>query len=137
VGWAKAPTGPRKARPDDKLRAAPTRSLTEADQKIATTVDERKRVEKHATLDLEPPIAGGYIQTAEGQHRDTHAWTEIYIPRAGWRGFDPTTNTLAGNEHVSVAVAREHEKACPVCGAWEDPANAFSTMEVSVQVDSL
>ncbi len=43
-------------------------------------------------------------------------------------------NKLAGNEHVSVAVAREQEKACPVSGMWEGPANAFSSMEVSVQV---
>jgi REP element-mobilizing transposase RayT len=30
VGWAKAPTGPRKTRPDDKLRAVPTKPLREA-----------------------------------------------------------------------------------------------------------
>ena len=30
VGWAKAPTGPRKARPDDKLRAVPTKAFREA-----------------------------------------------------------------------------------------------------------
>jgi hypothetical protein len=29
VGWAKAPTGPREARPDDKLRAEPTRPIRE------------------------------------------------------------------------------------------------------------
>jgi transglutaminase-like putative cysteine protease len=74
---------------------------------------------------------------AEDQHGDTHAWTEVYIPGAGWRGFDPTNNKLAGKEHVSVAVAREHEKACPVCGAWEGPVNAFSNVEVSVPVVSL
>jgi hypothetical protein len=34
-------------------------------------------------------------------------------------------------------VAREHEKACPVCGAWEGPVNAFSNVEVSVPVVSL
>jgi transglutaminase-like putative cysteine protease len=79
-------------------------------------------------------FVSGYIQMAEGQHGATHAWTEIYIPGAGWRGFDPTNNKLAGNEHVSVAVALEQEKACPVAGVWEGPANAFSNMEVSVQV---
>jgi transglutaminase-like putative cysteine protease len=76
----------------------------------------------------------GYIQMAEGQHGATHAWTEIYIPGAGWRGFDPTNNKLAGNEHVSVGVAREQEKASPVSGMWSGPANAFRHMEVSVQV---
>jgi transglutaminase-like putative cysteine protease len=76
----------------------------------------------------------GYIQMNEGQHGATHAWTEVYLPGAGWRGFDPTNNKLAGNEHVSVAVAREQEKACPLAGTWEGPANAFNRMEVSVQV---
>ena len=76
----------------------------------------------------------GYIQMGEGQHGATHAWTEIYIPGAGWHGFDPTNNKLAGSEHVSVAVAREQEKASPLSGSWEGPANAFERMEVSVQV---
>jgi transglutaminase-like putative cysteine protease len=76
----------------------------------------------------------GYIIMGEGQHGATHAWTEIYIPGAGWRGFDPTNNKFAGSEHVSVAVAREHEKASPLSGTWEGPADAFDRMEVSVQV---
>jgi transglutaminase-like putative cysteine protease len=70
----------------------------------------------------------------EGQHGATHAWTEIYIPGAGWRGFDPINNKLAGFEHVSVAVAREHEKASPLSGTWDGPPDAFDRMEVSVQV---
>jgi transglutaminase-like putative cysteine protease len=79
----------------------------------------------------------GYIQMAEGQHGATHAWTEIYIPGAGWRGFDPTNNKLAGAEHVSVAVARDPEKASPLSGAWEGAPDAFDHLEVSVQVVSL
>jgi len=76
----------------------------------------------------------GYIQMDEGQHGATHAWTEVYLPGAGWHGFDPTNNKLAGNEHISVAVAREQEKASPLSGTWEGPANAFNSMNVSVQV---
>ena len=79
----------------------------------------------------------GYIQMAEGQHGATHAWTEIYLPGAGWHGFDPTNNKLAGSEHISVAVAREQEKAAPLSGSWEGPADAFERMEVSVQVVEL
>jgi hypothetical protein len=46
-----------------------------------------------------------------------------HIPGAGWHGFDPTNNKLAGGEHVSVsvAVAREQEKAIPLSGAWAGP----------------
>jgi transglutaminase-like putative cysteine protease len=76
----------------------------------------------------------GYIQMERDQHGATHAWTEIYIPGAGWRGFDPTNNNFAGEEHVSIAVARDAEKASPLCGAWEGPADAFDRMEVTVKV---
>ena len=76
----------------------------------------------------------GYIQMGEGQHGAPHAWTEIYIPGAGWHGFDPTNNKIVGGEHVSVAVAREQEKASPLSGSWHGPADAFCKMEASVQV---
>lgn len=76
----------------------------------------------------------GYIQMGEGQHGATHAWTEVYIPGAGWHGFDPTNNKRVGNEHVSVAVAREQEKASPLSGTWDGPDGAFDRLDVSVQV---
>jgi transglutaminase-like putative cysteine protease len=76
----------------------------------------------------------GYIQMREGQHGATHAWAEVYLPGAGWRGFDPTNNKLAGAEHVSVAVARAQETAVPLSGSWNGPPDAFERMEVTVQV---
>jgi transglutaminase-like putative cysteine protease len=76
----------------------------------------------------------GYIQMPEGQHGATHAWTEVYVPGAGWRGFDPTNNKPAGAEHVSVAVAREQEKAIPVSGTWSGPPDAFAHLDVRVEV---
>jgi hypothetical protein len=39
-----------------------------------------------------------------------------------------------GPEHISVAVAREQEKASPLSGYWEGAADAFSQIKVSVQV---
>jgi len=82
-------------------------------------------------------FVSGYIQMAEGQHGATHAWTEVYVPGAGWLGFDPTNDKPAGDEHTPVAVARAQEKAMPLSGSWDGPADAFLRMEVSVQVASL
>lgn len=79
----------------------------------------------------------GYVQMGEGQHGSTHAWTEIYIPGAGWQGYDPTNNKLAGDEHISVGVAPHHAEASPLSGSWKGPANAFERMDVTVQVVAL
>jgi len=76
----------------------------------------------------------GYIQLAGEQHGATHAWAEVYIPGAGWRGYDPTNNKMAGSEHVSVAVACDPWKASPVSGTWKGPADAFRSLTVDVMV---
>jgi transglutaminase-like putative cysteine protease len=79
----------------------------------------------------------GYVQMGEGQHGATHAWTEIYLPGAGWKGYDPTNNKLAGDEHISVGVAPHHSLASPLSGSWSGPSEAFESMNVSVQVVAL
>ncbi|QDV30532.1 hypothetical protein Spb1_24660 [Planctopirus ephydatiae] len=76
----------------------------------------------------------GYVQLDAQQHGSTHAWIEIYLPGAGWRGFDPTNNKLASAEHVSVGVARDQDKASPLSGTWFGAANAFESLAVKVQV---
>lgn len=78
----------------------------------------------------------GYIQMGEGQHGATHAWTEIYVPGAGWLGFDPTNNKPAGTEHVTAGVARSQEKAAPLAGSWSGPADAFQSLNVVVTVEA-
>jgi len=76
----------------------------------------------------------GYVLMADGQHGATHAWTEIYLPGAGWTGYDPTNNKLAGSEHISAGVAPHPAQASPLSGTFSGPADAFERLEVSVQV---
>lgn len=62
----------------------------------------------------------------------THAWAEIYLPGAGWKGFDPTTGTIVGADHIPVAVARLPESVPPVAGSFRGTASA--KLEVGVWV---
>jgi transglutaminase-like putative cysteine protease len=54
----------------------------------------------------------------------THAWAEIYLPGAGWKGFDPTTGSIAGADHIPVAVSRLAESVPPVEGSFRGAARA-------------
>lgn len=64
----------------------------------------------------------------------THAWTEVYLPGAGWRGYDSTTGDMVGGDHIPVAVSRHPESVPPVSGAFEGGGYGVPTMEVEVAV---
>lgn len=86
-------------------------------------------------LGIAARFASGYLdcpatRTASGS---THAWTEVYFPQLGWRGFDSTTGTRCDHRHIVTGTSHHPRGVMPVTGRYVGPPGAFQSLEVGVE----
>jgi hypothetical protein len=89
-------------------------------------------------LGIAARLASGYLcefgdedKRAEGA---LHAWTELYLPGAGWVGFDPTNGYLCNHHHITAAVGLTPEDISPILGNYFHPTHVTSHMTASLQI---
>ncbi len=81
----------------------------------------------------------GYIYTGEENESHiapdaSHAWVEVFLPRIGWCGWDPTNGSRAGTDHVRLAAGRSSYEATPTSGTIYTPFQSeILTVHVKVK----
>jgi transglutaminase-like putative cysteine protease len=67
--------------------------------------------------------------------RHLHAWAEVYLPGAGWRGYDPTHGLATSDTHIALVASPTSENTTPVSGTLHQGKGAQSEMEYTLLID--
>ena len=78
-------------------------------------------------------VGPGAVRESETGTAATHAWAEVLVPGAGWRGFDATAGLVANDAYVAVAVGRDSRDAAPLRGTFKGD-DGGTAPEVSVRI---
>ncbi|MFM9089165.1 MAG: transglutaminase domain-containing protein, partial [Cyanobium sp.] len=92
-------------------------------------------VEACRSLGLASRFVSGYSMhhPPEVSEHELHAWAEVYLPGAGWRGYDPSLGLAVADGHVVLAATPDHQLAAPVTGRFRG-TGATSRMNYELTV---
>ena len=90
------------------------------------------------SLGLAARFVSGYMYSPEIAGRmSMHGWAEIYLPGAGWIGFDPSWGILADSHYFAVATTRHSEHAPPISGTYIGTPRSFLKTHVDLYVKKI
>ena len=62
-----------------------------------------------------------------------HAWTKVYLPVLGWRGFDPTIAEETSLKHIPVGVRYHPRGVMPISGMFTGASADYIEMTGPVE----
>lgn len=84
-----------------------------------------------------PPAEDGSEAIDNRAAGSMHAWAEIYLPGAGWKGFDPTNGVLANHFYLPTAVANRPDWVNPIQGKYFQKARVASHLHVELNIEEV
>lgn len=79
-------------------------------------------------------FVSGYCFGDESAGGDMHAWAEVYLPGAGWRGFDPSRGLSVNDDYIAVAAGQLSQDAAPTFGSFRGEAVSSMDADISISV---
>ena len=93
-------------------------------------------------LGLAARLTSGYLREAQDAKErraegSLHAWTEVYLPGAGWVGMDATNGIFANHNFIPAAVGISPGDVTPIAGHFYPPQAADAQMTSRLELINL
>jgi len=82
-------------------------------------------------------VSGYHLVEPRPRRYELHAWAEIYLPGAGWRGFDPSGRGAIDDRYIVVATSSKPPLTAAVTGTFSGPQGVESDMSWSIDGEVL
>lgn len=91
-------------------------------------------VESSRTVGLPARFVSGYhLADPAPDNYDLHAWAEVYLPGAGWRGFDPSAGQEINDRYIVLATSSKPVLTAAVSGTFSGPPGTKSELIWSIK----
>lgn len=80
-------------------------------------------------------FVSGYCATDSepGEEIDLHAWSEVYLPSAGWRGYDPAQGLAVSDQHLALCASIDATEAAASAGHYRGDASCRLEATVTLE----
>ena len=82
-------------------------------------------------------VSGYHLVEPKPERYDLHAWAEVYLQGAGWRGFDPSGKGAVDDRYLPVATSSRSDLTAAVSGTFSGPPGVESELEWEISAEIL
>ena len=82
-------------------------------------------------------VSGYHLVEPKPERYDLHAWTEVYLQGAGWRGFDASGKGAVDERYIPIATSSKSDLTAAITGSFSGPPGVESTFEWSIEAEVL
>ena len=82
-------------------------------------------------------VSGYHLVEPKPERYDLHAWTEVYLQGAGWRGFDASGKGAVDERYIPIATSSKSDLTAAITGSFSGPPGVESTFAWSIEAEVL
>jgi len=80
-------------------------------------------------------VSGYHLVEPRPERYDLHAWAEVYLQGAGWRGFDPSGRGAIDDRYITLATSSKPLLTAAVNGSFSGSEPVQSELEWSIEAE--